>query len=308
MRITQNMTSANSLYNIQQQRASLDKLQELTATGNNINQPSDDPIGANTLLDIGDQLKANTQFASNITKANTFLQMTSNALQGMSDTMHQVTQLADTVANGINDPTTTQSIVSQLQALKQTMVDMGNTQSGDQYVFGGAKNSAPPFSVTSPYYSGDETALKVEIGQSANQQMNIPGNQVLTGSSTSVPANTPYGTTNILDSIDKLITAVQSNDVSSAVGITAETKNLENGVTQINNAQTDVALRINRLSNTTSLNTNTSNTLQTIAGNIQNVDYAKMAVELSQQQTALQASLTTTSKVMQLSLLNYIPA
>src|SRR5450631_15776 len=308
MRITQNMSAANSIYNLQQGRAKLDQLQELTSTGYNINQPSDNPIGANTLLDIGDQLKAGSQYASNITKATTSLQMTSTALQGMADTMQQATKLADTITSGTNDPTAIQSVVSQLQSLKQTMVDMGNTQNGDQYVFGGAKSTTAPFSGTSPYYSGDETALNVEIGQSSQQQMNIPGNQVLTGSSTSVPAKTPYGTTNILDTFDKLITAVQSNDVTSAVGIKAETLNLENGAKQISNAQTDVASRMIRLTNATTMNTNTTNTLQTIARKIQNVDYAKLAVELSQQQTAYQASLSTTSKVMQLSLLNYIPA
>jgi len=57
---------------------------------------------------------------------------------------------------------------------------MGNTQSGDQYIFGGAKNSTPPFSVTAPYYAGDETSLKIEIGSGSTQSMNIPGNQILT--------------------------------------------------------------------------------------------------------------------------------
>jgi flagellar hook-associated protein 3 FlgL len=308
MRITQNMSAANSIYNLQQGLTKLDKFQELTASGNNINQPSDDPIGTSTLLDIGDQLKAGSQYASNISKANTFLQVTSTALQGMSDAMSQAAQLVSSITNGSNDPTERQSVISQLQSLKQTMVDYGNTQSGDQYIFAGAKSSTPPFSGTAPYYAGDETANNVKIGQSAQQQMNIPGNQVLTGSSTSVPANTPYGTTNILDTFDKLITAVQNNDVNSAVGIQSEAVVLGNGAKQITNAQSDVASRMIRLANATTMNTNATNTLQTIAGKIQNVDYAKLAVELSQQQTAYQASLSTTSKVMQLSLLNYIPA
>ncbi len=313
MRITQNMTASNSLYNLQQGRAKLDNLQELAATGNNINRPSDDPINSRLLLDIGDQLKAGSQYASNITKATTFLQVTSTALQGMSDTMQQANQLVATITSGSSDPTERQSVVAQLQALKQTIVDMGNTQSGDQYVFGGANSSTAPFTATpsSPptpasYFHGDETALNVEIGQSSKQQMNIPGNQVLTGSSTSVPANPPYGTTNILDTFDKLITAVQNNDVTSAVGIQAEAQNLQDGANQITNAQSDVASRMIRLNNATTMNTNTANTLQTIAGNIQNVDYTKLAVELTQQQTAFQASLSATAKVTQMSLLDYL--
>ena len=368
MRITQNMIASNSLINLQQGLAKLGQLQNLTATGNNINQPSDDPIATSVLLDIGDQLKAGDQYASNITKANTFMQVTSTALQGMADTMTQAKQLVDTIASGTNDTTQRQSVVVQLQSLKQTMIDYGNTQSGDQYVFGGANNSTQPFSsklgdlttgnstianidvtglsagmqvygtgipagskitavspapptitlnnnvtataasTTLDFYAGDETGINIEIGKSTTQQMNIPGNQVLMGSSTSVPANTPYGNTNILDTFDKLITAVQNNDVTSAVGIQSESQTLENGANQITNAQSDVASRMIRLQNATTMNTNTTNTLQTISGSIQNVDYTKLAMELTQQQTAYQASLSTTAKVTQMSLLNYISA
>lgn len=300
MRITQNMTASNSIYYLQQSTNKLSQLGELTATGKNINQPSDDPINSRVLLDIGDQLNAGTQYASNITKANTFLQITSTALQGMSDTMQQATQLADTIAGGTSDQTQIASVVTQLQALKQTMVDMGNTQSGNQYVFGGAKSSTVPFTNATPAtFNGDETPLSVEIGQSSKQQINVTGNQVLTGSG----ASTPYGNTNILDTFDKLITAVQHNDVTS---IQTETGNLENGTQQIEHAQSDIASRMIRLQNATASNTNTTNTLETIAGNIQNVDYNKLGVELSQQQTAYQASLAATAKVSQMSLLNYI--
>ena len=212
----------------------------------------------------------------------------------------QATKLADTIASGTSDPTQIQSVVTQLQNLKQTLVDMGNTQSGNQYVFGGAVTSVKAFTNATPAtFNGDETPLTVDIGPSSKQQMNITGNQVLTGSGVS----TPYGTTNILDSIDNLITAVQSNNVA---GIQTATAALENGTNQINNAQSDVASRMIRLKNATTLNTNTTNTLQTIAGNIQNVDYNKLGVELSQQQTAYQASLAATAKVSQMSLLNYL--
>ncbi|HEY4743948.1 MAG TPA: flagellar hook-associated protein FlgL, partial [Desulfuromonadaceae bacterium] len=297
MRITQNMTASNALYNIQQGRAKLDRLQELTASGANINRPSDDPIGTRLLLDVGDQLKAGDQYASSIARSTTSLQMTSTALQGMSDTIHQATQLAASIVNGSTDPTVTQSVLSQLKALKQTMVDMGNIQSGDQFVFGGAKSSTAPFSGTAPYYSGDETALNVQIGQSTTQQMNVPGNQVLTADTAT---SQPYGSVNILKAFDDMITAVQANNVPN---IQAVSQQLEAGADQIRNAQSDVASRLVRLNNSSTMNTNIQNTLQGIVGDTQNVDYAKLGVELTQQQTAFQASLSATAKVTQMSLL-----
>jgi len=298
MRITQNMTANNSIYNLQQGRAKLDKLQELAASQTNINRPSDDPIGASLLLSIGDQLKAGDQYASNITKATTFLNVTGTALQGMADTVASAKKLVGGITSGSSDQTVLDNIAAQLTIFKKTLVDMGNTQVGNQYVFGGG-NGQKPFDAATAAYSGDETALNVQIGQSATQQMNIPGNQVLTGTG----VTTPYGTTNILQTLDDLITAVKTNNVS---GIQAGANTLEAGADQITKAQTEVASRQTRLDNTATMNTNNKNTLETIAGNVQNVDYAKLAVELTNQQTAFQASLSATAKVTQMSLLDYL--
>lgn len=301
MRVTSNMTSQLALYNLQKGQAKLNRLAELASSQVNINNPSDDPIGTRLLLDVGDQLKAVDQYTTNITKATTFLQTTSTALDGMASYMDQVKKVAYSLASGSDDLSVRQSAVSQLQTLKKQLVDMGNTQLGNQYVFGGT-NNLKPFSYASNSYAGDENGLTVNIGPAATQQMNVTGNQVLTGSATP-PNTTPYGTTDILTTIDNLITDINANNVS---GIQTDTIGIENGVSQITNAQSDVASRLVRLNNTTTMNTNTTNTLQTIAGNIQNVDLTKIGVELTQQQTAFQASLSATAKITQMSLLDYL--
>jgi flagellar hook-associated protein 3 FlgL len=317
MRITANITSDNALYNIQQGRAKLDKINELISSGNNVNRPSDDPINARLLLDIGDKVKATDQYTSNITKSSIWQQFTNTALTGMSDVMQQVRTLTSSIPDGVTDPAFRNGVVLQLQALKQQMIDMGNTQMGDQYIFGGANNTTPPFT-NSPvqlpppapqnpafnYYSGDESSLKIEVGNNAAPMaMNIPGNQILTASTAT---SQPYGSTDILQTFDNLIYAVQANDVSGATGIQASSKTLEGAAKQIFNAVTDVGSRVTRLESFSKMNVNTRNTLMTVYSNTQNVDYAKLGVELTQQQTAFNASLSATAKISQLSLLDYL--
>ena len=298
MRVTSNMSADNSLYNIQQGRAKLDRLQELTSSGSNVNRPSDDPINSRLLLDIGDKLRAGDQYLSNIQKSATWQEFTDTALTGMSDIMYLAKQQIATIASGSNDPVERQNVVSQLQALKKQMMDMGNTQIGDQYIFGGAKSTTPPFSGSA--YTGDETALNVEIGNATTQQMNIPGNQLLTADTA---LSQPYGSTNILKAFDDLIAAVGTNNLPN---IQSGALALEAGAKQITNAQTDVASRMLRLDNSAKMNGNIKNTLETIYGNTQNVDYAKLAVQLNQQKIAFEASLSATAKLSQLSLLDFM--
>jgi flagellar hook-associated protein 3 FlgL len=305
MRVTANTSSENSLFYIQQGRAKLDKLQELISSGQNVNRPSDDPISTNLILGVADKIKTGDQFKSNIDKTQILLQVTSTALQGMADTLKLAKDLASSLVNGSSDPETRSNAVNQLQALKQQMIDMGNTQFNDSYIFGGADNTTPPFAGASPYYFGDETALKVEIGNATTQQTNIPGNQLLTGSSALLPAPgvIPYGNTNIMQTIDQMIADVGANN---AAGIATGATALLAGSKQIQNAQNDIVTRIVRLDGAEKMNTNNRNTLLTIVGNVQNVDYAKLGVELTQQQTAFNASLSATAKITQLSLLDYL--
>lgn len=300
MRVTANTSSENALFYIQQGRAKLDKLQELISSGQNVNRPSDDPISTNLILGVADKIKTGDQFKSNIDKTQILLQVTSTALQGMADTIKLAKDLASSLANGGSDADTISNSVKQLQALKQQMIDMGNTQFNDSYIFGGADNTTPPFTGASPYYSGDETALKVEIGNATTQQTNIPGNQILTADTA---VSQPYGTTNILQAIDQLIIDVTANDVN---GIATRAADLLAGSKQIQNAQNDIVTRVVRLDSAEKMNANNRNTLLTIVGNVQNVDYAKLGVELTQQQTAFNASLSATAKITQLSLLDYL--
>lgn len=303
MRVTANITADNSLYNIQQGRARLDKINELIASGSNVNRPSDDPINTRLLLDIGDKIKTGDQYISNIKKASTWQQFTNTALNGMTDTMTLAKRLAASISNGSNDPTERQSAHDQLVALKKQMVDMGNTQIGDQYLFGGANNGASPFNNTDNTYAGDGTQISIEIGQNTTQTMNITGDRLLKGTG----ANPSYGSVDILQTFDDLIAAVGDNVIpSNANNIQAAALALSNGAKQINNAQSDVASRLMRLDSMTKLNENTRNTLMTVYSNTQNVDYAKLGVELAQQQTAFEASLSATAKISQLSLLDYL--
>lgn len=300
MRITANITADNSLYNIQQSRSKLDKLNQSISSGNNVNTPSDDPINSRLLLDIGDKVKTGDQYQSNIKKSTIWQQFANTALTGMSDTLRLAKQQVATISGGSSDPTIRQNAVAQLTALKQQLVDMGNMQMGDQYLFGGAKNTSAPFSGTAPYYVGDESALKIEIGPATTQQMNTPGNQILTADTA---ASQPYGTTNILKTFDDLITDITANNVA---GIQAGAQALDDGAKQINNAQSDVAARLLRLDTMGKLNDNNRNTMNMIYSNTQNVDYAKLGVELNQQKTAFEASLSATAKLSQLSLLDYL--
>lgn len=303
MRITQNISSNNALYNLQRGQKKLDYLQNLTASGQNVNQPSDDPLSSRTLVDVADKIRAIDQHASNIDKANSWLQITNTGLEGMASIINQAVNVANKINTGSTDATIRQDANNQLNELKKQFVDMANTQYGDVYVFGGANNLVPPFNKTDNTYAGDSTQLSVEVAQNTDQSLNITGDRLVKGTGTS-PS---YGVVDILKTFDDLIAAVgDQNTASNVTAINQGNIDMQSGAKQVNIATSDVLSRTTRLANMKSLNDNNRNTLLTITTNIQNVDLSKLGVELSNQKTAFEAALSTTAKVSQLSLLNYL--
>ncbi|MDU0457752.1 MAG: flagellar hook-associated protein FlgL [Geobacteraceae bacterium] len=303
MRVTANMSSDNSIYNLQQGRAKLDKLQNQVSSGQNVNTPSDDPISSRLLLEIGDKLRAIDQRSGNINKATSWLQFTNTALDGMSAVVNQAKKVAGTLNTGSDDPAIRQSAHDQLVDLKKQLIDMANTQFGDQYIFAGADNTTPPFSNTNNNYAGDSTQLSIEVAQNSVQALNVTGDRLLKG----IGSNPTYGTTDILETFDNLIAAVGDNTTPSDVNaISQAAVDLQSGARQLNIATSDILARMTRLDNMNKLNENNKNTLLSISTRVQEVDYAKLGVELSSQKLAFEASLSATAKVTQLSLLDYL--
>lgn len=303
MRITPNITSQNSLYNIQRSRSQLNDLQEKLASGQNVNRPSDDPVTARLLLGLNDKLVATNQYSSNITKAEIWLNMSNTALEGMHEYVNQAQSLVSSLASGTTDAAIQNSAVEQLKLIKQQLIDMGNTQLNGVYIFGGGVTSQPPFhSGAAPYYQGDDTELNIEISQGTMQTMNLVGSQILAPSEA---ASQPYGSTDILQTIDDLITTISTNPNDTAA-LQAGAQQLYTGGLQIESAISTVATRLTRLDSAQNMNTATKNTLLTVFDQVQSADSAELGVKLTQQLAAFEATLSATAKISQLSLLDYL--
>ena len=303
MRVTANMSANNSVYNIQQGRSRIDKLQETITSGQNVNRPSDDPIASRLLLDIGDKMKAYDQYNANIVKAESWMKFTDTALNAMNDIMIQTQSLMNTINGGSNDPNERQLAHDQLIELKKQMVDFANTKYGDQFIFGGANNLTPPFNYTNNTFAGEGTERVVEIAANTPQTISVTGDRLLLG----IGANPSFGTTNILQMFDDLIAAVGDAATPSNVpNLRTAIQSLAPASKQIFNAVNINLSRMTRVDNMSKMNDINKNTLTDIVGKIQNPDMVKLGVQLNTEKNAFEASLSATAKLVQMSLLDFL--
>lgn len=303
MRVTANMSANTSVYNIQQGRTRLDKLQETITSGQNINRPSDDPINSRLLLDISDKMKAYDQYNTNIVKAMSWMKFTDTALNGMNDIMNQTQSLMNTFNSGSADPSQRQLTHDQLIELKKQIIDFANTQYGDQYIFGGANNLTPPFNYANNTFAGEGTERVVEIAANTPQAVSVTGDRLLLGTG----VNPSFGSTDILQMFDNLIAAVGDTVTpSNPANLQTAIQSMGPASKQIFNAVNINLSRMTRVDNMTKLNEINKNTLTDIVGNIQNPDMIKLGVQLNTEKNAFEASLSATAKLVQMSLLDFM--
>jgi flagellar hook-associated protein 3 FlgL len=201
----------------------------------------------------------------------------------------------------------------EVNQLINQVVSAANTKdaSTGQFLFGGTASSQAPFTtttdangnVTAVTYNGNSSVNQAQIGANLTTSVDIPG--VNTGPSGAHGLITDSQTG--ADFINHLIAL--RNDLQT--GATTAISGTDNGNLQKdeNNIAYQVAnngVQQNQLTAAATFATNSTQSLNTMISNASSADLVNTMVQLNQAQTAYQAALESGSKIMQLSLLNYI--
>lgn len=149
MRISNLARQQQVLRDLQAQLSELQAAQQQQATGKRVTRPSDDPAATAEILRTTAGLSAIAQFRKNAAAVRTQL----GAEDAVATSLQQILTAAKNVAVGAAGSAAGTSIrqtaLTQLNLLIEQVRDLGNTQVGTAYIFGGHKTDAPPFQATS---------------------------------------------------------------------------------------------------------------------------------------------------------------
>ncbi len=283
-RIADNTSSSDFTSRINAQRGRLNVLQERIATGKRINRASDDPSGAEMVLRLRTSQTEIGQFQRSTKTANQKLTATDDTLNSYESVLERVRTL---VAQGLSDTTTQEArnaLATEITGLRSRILNIANSKNGDEYLFGGTRQNAPPFDPT--------TAVPANTPTNAQFVQIEPGaNAIAVG----VTAETVFSdaTSTIFADLNNAIDALRGTITPANDRATLENTMRRLGVYEdlAGNARAVVGANMNSAEVAGENLSNNFLSLDERAADLEDADFAETAVALTDAQRALEATL-----------------
>lgn len=144
MRVTNNMMSNQFLSGYQTALSRMTDIQEKITASKNINRPSDNPVGATRNLQFTAATSANALFTQNANDAISWMKTSDSNLSTIVTNMTNI-KTAISSAISANPTSSYEAVAKQVDQMINTLVQAGNAQVGDRYVFSGQSDSTEPF-------------------------------------------------------------------------------------------------------------------------------------------------------------------
>lgn len=315
-RVTNDYLSETVVQNLLTNRTKLVDLQTQISSGKRISKPSDDVIASISVVSTNNSLGKIGNYLKNIDNAQSELDYADKALTTVVDSVQSARELIVQVLNSSSGPSEIQSINDQIKQLIDQIKDAANTKFENKYIFGGRETDSPPFAVPvtgevkyvgSADGSGDRN---VEISDGVTVPINITGDRIF-GEYYTGDHDNDILTPDTLDGQGLFKTLIGlSNELDLASpdmnAVRQGLDSLDANLQTVINVQTQLGSVSNRMEMTKTNLQDSQVNLTKLKSGAEDIDLAKAISDLQFQQTALQASLQISAKVIQPSLLNYI--
>ncbi|WP_261303475.1 flagellar hook-associated protein FlgL [Paenibacillus andongensis] len=294
-RVTQGMMNTQLLTNLNSNLKRLDNLQNQLATGRQINKPSDDPVGISFSMRYRSEISSNEQYQKNADSASSWLDYSDTILNQAGDVIHRVRELAVQGANGTNPPEALDAINSEMKQLYGQLVQIGNSQFNGKYVFNGQTTDARPYTdATADKDFTDTGDIQFEVGVGSKLAVNITGDAVF---------GSPASPDNAFAVIKKIMDNLSSGNyqgVSDSIGL------LDSRTDIFLEKRADIGAKQNRIDLTTNRLKDTGVNITSLLSKTEDADMAKVITQLKTDENVYEASLSTGSKIIRPSLLDFL--
>ena len=293
MRVTNRMLHESSQRSLQATLGSMQRAQEQVITGRRITRPSDDPTDVTSAIKLQDGLDEVDQFLRNITTAERSLATAEAALDGATEVVQRAREIGVHAANGTLSAADRQRMAPEIEQLAKQLVALSSSRLGDQYVFSGFRTDTAPYgsppagSAAAGAYQGDAGTIVARVAPGVSVPVNV------TADAAFGPALAALGQLH-----GELVAGAQVS------GATIDA--VDGGLEAVLAARATVGTRANRLEATRQSLDEIQLAGRRLLSDLVDIDLVEAVTELKQRETAYQAALAATSRLLGDTLFDYL--
>lgn len=326
-RITEAQTARNALADIYRNRSDVDRYSQEVSSGIKVRFPGDSNA-AGTISLMRDSLLRLEGYGNRVANVKSSLTFQDDVLSQAGDILIRAKEIAAQATNETNGTTARAHIAEEVFQIRNHLVTLANSKFQGKYIFGGADDDDPPFdeaTYTNPgageasrrfvydAEAGTDVTRTVNLTDDVSVTINTPGNTIfadalfalerlgrsLAGYRTDPDVGTPDGTGTAYTFPDDY--HEQTDDIAIALDLIETARNQD-----ILPQRVSLGGKLRRIETAESLIDLTKINSEEVLSRLQNADPVESASALAQAQTVLQASFTATSRILQLSILDYL--
>ena len=291
MRTTLNSTYAALRLNLSNTSSRLSDLYQQASTGTKVSKASDAPSSVNPILQARSQITASDRYMENIAKVQDDLDI----LDGYLGTAQSIlTRVKEIAVAGIDSALSEEDLAvlgEEVGLLREEMLDIANAKVDGKYLFAGYSDITEPFSGDPVVYGGTSDHKFVETSSGRTTQCSLTGDELFMD---------PVDIFTVLSDLEDALAAGDST------AIAAQLDNIDAGAEQISGLRSRMGNINARLDDDLTQCQNLQLQMEEVLSRHEDADLTEVLSSMVATEQAFQAALEVTSRVSQLSILNYI--
>ncbi len=290
MRVPNSIISSNVTFGLGRLTAAMDRANMEIAGQKKILSMADDPSALLQIMNLRSNMTYVDQLGRNIALGRSWLTSSESALSSVQEVVTQANLLAVQMGSDNVGADDRLAAAEAVQGFLETLVTQGNSTVGGRYIFAGSDNDSPAFSQagTTVTYEGDSNPFAVRISRNSSVTVGGDGGAI-------------FG--DLFTTMADLKTALENNDGSA---VRDQIDALDSGYDRIDGYISRIGGRGIRLDTRENILADVQLADTERLSSLEDIDYAEAVVNLKAVETAYQASLSAASKVLNVSLVNYL--
>jgi flagellar hook-associated protein 3 FlgL len=310
MRVTNSMVTRGLTARMMENQRLLAEAQERVATGKRVRKMSDDPTAGSSIMQSSGQLRALEQYKRNVGAVGARLDAEESALDQLTQLLTRAKELAVGQYGDTANADTRRAAGAEVKQLLLQAIAIGNQRFGDDPLFGGTNAAgADPFdpaqTTVDPVFVAldpaavppDAPAARVPVGR---LEVEVGAGQRMPGPH---DGKTVFVDSRLLEGLRDLQLSLETNDrslMADAMGT------LDGSFREVQTLVGEVGARQNQVDMVQGSLAALEETYAARRSDLAEVDMERAIAEMIGRQTAYQAAMLASSRVMGMSLTDYL--